>query len=410
MKHVTPFVISAFTNPSGDVVFRVSGWLDGQRVRKNFSTRAEAEAERQALKLAQIQAETGVRTAATRLTDDQLKEAEGAFLRLEGRTRSLSFYLDYALTNYRDPVNDKPVAEAAKEYLALREADHKQGHLSHRQFTSFRCELRALGVTFRGKLVSELTAAALAEFFKRGQVSKKSYNNRRGLIGSFLKYCLQVKDWIAVNPIDRVPHYRGIGHRRGSAPTLTAEQCAEIMQWAEENHGGALVPFIALCLFAGIRPDLYEGEISKLDPKDVRLDTGVIHIEPEVSKVRMKRNITIQPNLAAWLKAYPLDEFPIMPVGFKRLRLKFRKQFALSHDILRHTFISMFVGKFRSMGDAALQAGNSEAIIRKHYLDLKSTKEADQFFGIVPRKHVGRGSVVVPMPSAPRARAMAVAI
>ena len=123
-----------------------------------------------------------------------------------------------------------------------------------------------------------------------------------------------------MNPIDRVPHYRGIGHRRGSAPTLTAEQCAEIMQWAEENHGGALVPFIALCLFAGIRPDLYEGEISKLDPKDVRLDTGVIHIEPEVSKVRMKRNITIQPNLAAWLKAYPLDEFPIMPVGFKRLR------------------------------------------------------------------------------------------
>ena len=94
MKHVTPFVISEFTNPSGDVVYRVSGWLDGQRVRKNFSTRAEAEAERQALKLAQIQAETGVRIAATRLTDDQLKEAEGAFLRLEGRTRSLSFYLD----------------------------------------------------------------------------------------------------------------------------------------------------------------------------------------------------------------------------------------------------------------------------------------------------------------------------
>ena len=56
----------------------------------------------------------------------------------------------HALTNYRDPVNDKPVADAAKEYLLLREADHKQGHLSHRQFTSFRCELRALGVTISG--------------------------------------------------------------------------------------------------------------------------------------------------------------------------------------------------------------------------------------------------------------------
>jgi hypothetical protein len=51
----------------------------------------------------------------------------------------------------------------------------------------------------------------------------------------------------------------------------------------------------------------------------------------------------------------------------------------------------MHVGKFRSMGDAALQAGNSEAIIRKHYLDLKSTKEGEQFFSIVP-KHAPAGA------------------
>ena len=46
----------------------------------------------------------------------------------------------------------------------------------------------------------------------------------------------------------------------------------------------------------------------------------------------------------------------------------------------------MFVAKFRSMGEAALQAGNSESIIRKHYLDLKSPAEADQFFGIMPNR------------------------
>ncbi|HZL45195.1 MAG TPA: hypothetical protein VFC28_03135, partial [Opitutaceae bacterium] len=43
MKQDSVFVISEFTNPSGEVVFRVSGWLDGKRVRKNFSTRAEAD-------------------------------------------------------------------------------------------------------------------------------------------------------------------------------------------------------------------------------------------------------------------------------------------------------------------------------------------------------------------------------
>jgi len=52
---------------------------------------------------------------------------------------------------------------------------------------------------------------------------------------------------------------------------------------------------------------------------------------------------------------------------------------------MRHSFISFFVAKFRSIGEAALQAGNSESIIRKHYLDLKTTEEAEQFFGILPK-------------------------
>jgi integrase len=168
------------------------------------------------------------------------------------------------------------------------------------------------------------------------------------------------------------------------------------MDWAEKERQGALVPFITLCLFAGIRPDPYVGEIAKLEPKHVRLDTGVILIEPEVSKVRMKRAVTIQPNLAAWLATYPLDRYPIMPRGFRRIRMRFRKRFNLSHDILRHTFVSMFVAKFRSMGEAALQAGNSESIIRKHYLDLKSPAEAENFFNILPKKAINSAEAVIP--------------
>jgi hypothetical protein len=381
----TGFVVSQFENRNGITSWRVAGWLHGVRIRKNFKTKEEAAAEKAALELNALQAASGLRATATSLSNEQIREAEAVFRRLEGRTRSLSFYVDFALTNYRDPVRDISLADATKEYVALREADFTQGNLSKRQFTSYRCELRALEIWFRRKTVAELTALALTEFFKRGNASKKSYNNRRGLISAFLKHGL-LKDWVGENVITKVPYFRGVGHRRGSAPTLNVKQCADIMTWAEENHGGALVPFIALCLFAGIRPDLYEGEISKLEAKDVRLDTGVILIEPHVSKVRMKRSVTIQPNLAAWFRAYPLEEFPIMPYAFRRLRLKFRKQFGLSHDVLRHTFISMFVGKFRSMGEAALQAGNSESIIRKHYLDLKSTAEAEQFFSILPKR------------------------
>ena len=47
------------------------------------------------------------------------------------------------------------------------------------------------------------------------------------------------------------------------------------------------------------------------------------------------------------------------------------------------------------MGEAALQAGNSESIIRKHYLDLKSTAEAEQFFGIMPKRRAALESIPV---------------
>jgi|SRR5664279_1009028 len=83
MNPNSSFAISQFTNPSGEVVFRISGWLDGKRIRKNFSNRAEAEAERQAYEISSLQA--GVHIAATRLTDEQLHEAEAVFLRLAGR-------------------------------------------------------------------------------------------------------------------------------------------------------------------------------------------------------------------------------------------------------------------------------------------------------------------------------------
>ena len=43
---------------------------------------------------------------------------------------------------------------------------------------------------------------------------------------------------------------------------------------------------------------------------------------PRVSKVNMRRLITIQPNLAAWLVAYPLDKYPIVPSKMKNPRGK----------------------------------------------------------------------------------------
>jgi hypothetical protein len=128
----SPFVISEFTNPSGEIVYRLYGRVDGQRIRKNFATRAEAEAERQARDLARLQAATGMRVAATRLTDQQLQEAEGAFTLVKDKPQSLLFYVDFALKNYRAREHEKPLADAVAAYLAKKQ-----------EITTGRCSPRA---------------------------------------------------------------------------------------------------------------------------------------------------------------------------------------------------------------------------------------------------------------------------
>ncbi|HWA24153.1 MAG TPA: site-specific integrase [Lacunisphaera sp.] len=398
MKQDTAFVISEFTNPSGEVVYRVTGWLDGKRIRKNLPTRPEAEVERQTLEIQRAQADTGVRPAITRLSDEQLHEAEAIFRRLAGQVRSLSFYVDFALANYREPAQQKSLAEAIKEYKAAKEHEFLQGHISRPQKATIKFDLKRLEDRFPGKSVAELTVPAIVEFLEIGRPSLKTYNNRRGILSTFFKFAFH-RGWIVENPILKVPHHR-LRRKRGVAKTYTTEQARALMEHMETFEGGRWVPYFALCLFAGIRPGVPDGEITKLKPEAVDLEAGVIHISADVSKVREPRKITIQPNLAAWLRAYPLKKFPLVVGNFQQRARVLRKQFGLTHDVLRHTFISMFVAKFRSIGEAAIQAGNSEGIIRKHYLDQKTTKEAEAFFGILPK--FGEGTAVsFPTPPAP---------
>jgi hypothetical protein len=112
----TAFAVTRFQNRNGVTSWRVTGWLHGVRIRKNFKSKEEAAAEKAALELKALQFASGVRAATTFLTDEQLREAEAAFQRITGNARSLSFLLDYALTNYREPARQQPLADAVAEY------------------------------------------------------------------------------------------------------------------------------------------------------------------------------------------------------------------------------------------------------------------------------------------------------
>src|SRR5262249_39768938 len=162
---------------------------------------------------------------------------------------------------------EKSLADAVRAYLAKKQEDHDRTLLSPRQLKSITYELGVLQRHFKTGAVSQFTVPILTAYLNRGKPCLKTYNNRRGLISTFFKFCVQ-NDWVVMNAVEKTPHHR-INHRRGSAVTITAERAAELMHYVETLEGGKLVPMFALCLFAGIRPCVRFGEITKLKPESV---------------------------------------------------------------------------------------------------------------------------------------------
>ncbi|MCX6950055.1 MAG: hypothetical protein NTX39_10390 [Opitutae bacterium] len=72
MNH-TKFVVSRFENRNGLCSWRVSGFLHGVRLRKNFKTREEAAAEKAALEIKALQSTSGLRSIATALTEERVE-------------------------------------------------------------------------------------------------------------------------------------------------------------------------------------------------------------------------------------------------------------------------------------------------------------------------------------------------
>lgn len=209
-------------------------------------------AEKAILQLQAAQTEQEMRTVATTLTADQGRDAETVFHRLRGRPCPLSFYVDFALTNYKEPEHQKKLIDACADYVMAKQCEFDQRQLSKSQMRHIGWEMQRLAKQFTALSVAEVTSTALTAYLESSGGGMKNHNNRRGLLSTFFKFCF-MRGWTAENPIPKVPHFR-IRRKRGAATTLTAARAQEVMDFAETYAGGALVPFFALCLFAGIRP------------------------------------------------------------------------------------------------------------------------------------------------------------
>lgn len=155
-------------------------------------------------------------------------------------------------------------------------------------------------------------------------------------------------------------------------PILTVEQCEQLMRTAERSDRG-LIPFLALCLFGGLRPS----EALRIQPENIKEN----HVEVYGKKVRARnrRLVAINATLRAWLALGG----EMAPENLAKRMRAVRGNIPWAQDCLRHSFVSYHVA-IHSAAETSREAGHSEAVLFKHYRELVPRSEAERFWKILP--------------------------
>ncbi|MCW1915881.1 hypothetical protein OJ996_20000 [Luteolibacter sp. GHJ8] len=385
----TGITIVSKVDAQGYVFHLVQGWQEnGKWQRKRFKDRKKAETFAAELRVQLENQGRAQRMVLSPLSDDQHEEALAAFDRL-GSTYTLTDAVTFFLRHHRPPEFTIRLGDAITLYIDDKEHDG----LRPRSLKAIASVLSQFLTAADNPWVHESTAGQV-EAFLRGlrarngtdRATKKTWNNYRNELNAFFSWCVipdkpSNRPFSFENPVSgiRVFAARQVREQQGDTPiTTNPEKVLRLFSVLSRWRQGVMIPPFAMLYFSGIRPEELKRMASRRSAL-VNLKTSTITVPANVSKTRHDRQVSIAPNLAEWLEAFPGS---LLPKNYDRLAKMVRKHFELTHDEPRHSFISYHVALHRSIGDAALQAGNSESIVKRHYLNVHPREDGEKFFRI----------------------------
>jgi integrase len=378
------FRVFPFTNPSGKRVWRVSGCKsDGARVRENYRDENKAKCRRIDLEAEYLQQPRETSVRATKLSDDQLQLAELAILRLGDEWSRLVDAVDHWKQTGGQLLPDSPLLyEALDQYLEWLE---KKSPFRDATKRHWRVRMKTFKKSVTNIRLAQMTPDFIEHFLDKRTSSAACKDTDRRAVSRFFSWCIErPRRWVAANPCREVRIQR---EEKGPVAILAVEECKSLLR-AAEAHGGELAPYLAVCLFAGLRPF----ETARLSWEQINLKDGEITIHATQSKTGRGRTVKIGPSLKAWLKKY--HDKSIYPKNWQKKFATARKVAGLQKwtpDIMRHTAISHYFRQTGSYGYTAEQFDNSEAIIKSHYQGRVSSADTKAFYRLLPGKTTNQG-------------------
>ena len=275
----------------------------------------------------------------------------------------------------RATIKTTSVPEAVKEFLAFKKARglsvRHVDDLSNRliRFTrAFKCPL------------SDITAPQIQRWLDELKLSSQSIVNYRRVLSNLFNHGV-ARGWLHRDDNPTSDLERVTVRRRGSVTLFTPDEAERILNHARPPIRACL----AIVFFAGLRAK----EVQRLDWSAIDVTGGFLAVGRDNAKTASRRLVPIEKNLAAWLTLDLQPKGPLWPrtewafhsaqrSTAKLAKVPWRKNAA------RHSFCSYRLAQTRNAAQVAMEAGNSQTMIHRHYAELVRPDDAERWFAICP--------------------------
>lgn len=345
----------------GNIRWRVTTRLNGKRKQRFFESREGA---RGWIKLLNADDASGgfwgQRTVAER---DEIISAFNA-------SRERQVPLLEAILDWQPlvPAKSASVREAVALYLgslaasSFRSASLKQIKSNLKQLTS---ELDCTPCR-------EVTSTMMEEWFMKRNWKRSTIDGVIAKVGPFFSWCVR-EGYSEVNPCKAVKRPRA---DKEPPAIFTPYEAKKLLEEAYRTDNG-LVPFLAIGLFAGVRPM----EIMRLKWKNI--SGQYIEVSAAKSKTRQRRLVEVLPSLSSWLELG--GELPARNKRKRLTALVAKCGLKWQQDIMRHSFASYHLAMFRSAEKTALELGHRDTtMLFSHYRELVKIADAEEYWSIKP--------------------------
>ena len=370
---------------------------DGRRLRENKKDYAAAVGRRAELEIEALNVRVTVSLKKTRLTDDQLAEAEAVFTHHSQLQQvRLSRIVDDYFQRHPVPVTDTTVADASAEFI-LKKTEKK---LRSRTLEDYESRLSPLLKQFGNRTVNSLASADLEPLITRPGNSAYTTNGNRRVLHTFLSWCVKRK-YISANPVSDIEKAE-IDDKEPEI--LTLSEVKSLLRTAASHKKGKLLPYVVLAMFSALRPK----ELTRLRWDQIDLGQKMIRVDGLVAKRRKRRIVELSDNAVVWLQG--CQGKPIAPMNWRRdfdalrrlagFRGSYPRQGDESlkpwpQDVVRHTAVSFHFAFYENEHKTAKWAGHHPDVLHAHYKGLVSRDDAEEFWGLKPNDLDAR---IIPMP------------